>query len=122
MCIIIFSVISSPQSVAILPQGILNRRDSTTTDDQSSIECDEYQPTSGDKTSVDALLNPCQCLTGAKCIWCRPVEQQQHSNGHFIDHSNGEVAASSTMNTSSINNFINNNLLVTSSTVSSAQT
>ncbi|KAG9288042.1 hypothetical protein G9A89_017637 [Geosiphon pyriformis] len=31
-----------------------------------------------DKHSVEALLNPCQCSTGAKCICCRPVEQNSN--------------------------------------------
>ncbi|CAG8535014.1 1601_t:CDS:2 [Ambispora gerdemannii] len=28
------------------------------------------------KEEVEALLNPCQCTTGAKCICCRPAEQE----------------------------------------------
>ncbi|CAB4401435.1 unnamed protein product [Rhizophagus irregularis] len=51
------SSLSQPQAVAVLPQGI-------------SAD-DEYRPASRSKTSVEALLNPCQCLTGAKCICCR---------------------------------------------------
>ncbi|CAG8518047.1 13786_t:CDS:2 [Funneliformis caledonium] len=63
-----------PQAIAILSQGIPNRDDIT--DNQSSYN----GPTSEDKTSVGALLNPCQCLTGAKCICCRPIEPQYDAN------------------------------------------
>ncbi|CAI2169910.1 13201_t:CDS:2 [Funneliformis geosporum] len=68
------SHLPQPQAISILPQGIPNR--DYITDNQSSYN----GSTSEDKTSVGALLNPCQCLTGAKCICCRPIEKQYNAN------------------------------------------
>ncbi|RIA81286.1 copper fist DNA binding domain-containing protein [Glomus cerebriforme] len=81
--------------------------------DIQSQEAD-YQSFTGDKTSVEALLNPCQCLTGAKCICCRDVTDQDSSNTQYSNynpsHFNKEVATPNTiMNIPSANNYVNNN-------------
>ncbi|CAG8586828.1 7084_t:CDS:10, partial [Paraglomus occultum] len=33
------------------------------------------------KHSVEALLNPCRCRIGAKCICCRPIDEEKDSSG-----------------------------------------
>jgi hypothetical protein len=81
--------LSQPQAAAALPQGI--------------PADDEYQPASGSKTSVEALLNPCQCLTGAKCICCRLDSSNMQYSNQFATSD-----TSDTMNVPSINNANNN--------------
>jgi len=90
------------ESVAVLPQGI-------------SVD-GECHPASGDKTSVEALLNPCQCLNGAKCICCRLDSSDMQYNNSCFDK---EFATSDTMNVPSLNNVDPSYL---SSSVSSAPT
>lgn len=92
---------SQPQAGAVLSQGI-------PTDD-------EYRPASRSKTSVDALLNPCQCLTGAKCICCR-------LDSSDMQYSSPTSDTSDTMNVPSINNDNNNDSSHLPNSVSSAQT
>ncbi|KAF0429397.1 hypothetical protein F8M41_005694 [Gigaspora margarita] len=36
-----------------------------------------------DVTSVEALLNPCKCLSGSECICCRPIEYIDFNSTSF---------------------------------------
>jgi len=66
-------------------------------------------------------LNPCQCLTGAKCICCRLDSSDMQYSIHNHSHFDKEFATSDTMNVPSINNNSSDPSYLSSS-VSPAQT
>ncbi|RIB00983.1 hypothetical protein C2G38_1064474 [Gigaspora rosea] len=45
-----------------------------------------------DVTSVEALLNPCKCLSGSECICCRPLE---YIDSDFLNTNSASFEASS---------------------------
>ncbi|GBB89962.1 hypothetical protein RclHR1_16800005 [Rhizophagus clarus] len=86
---------------------------------QGILADDNYWPTSGSKTSVEALLNPCQCLTGAKCICCRVDSSNiQDSNQHF----DNQLVTPDTLDMMNVPSINNNDSSYFPSSVSPAQT
>ncbi|CAG8598459.1 13868_t:CDS:2 [Ambispora leptoticha] len=70
------------------------------------LQSQNQQQNCEDKHSVEALLNPCQCTTGAKCICCRPVEQEINEinisvANNILDNNNININSTSTTPTTS---------------------